>query len=328
MSSQSRLNASSDKYWLQKIEQNTAVSSDSNIQKLATTPTQTTLQAVGVFGANTSNKWEALSIDANGKLETTATISASGSGLATEAKQDTGNTSLATIAGDTSSLDTKLVACNTGAVVVSSTALATGASTSALQTTGNTSLASIDNKVILPGALTGSGNLKVAIQELGNEGSERLNTQMETTQLPSALTGAGNLKVSLEQLDTSGTGIATSTLQTTGNTSLASIDNKVILPSALSGSGNLKVAIEEGGVAGGATSAKQDTMIADLGVIKADTTSMDGKITACDTGAVVVSSSALPTGASTSALQTTGNSSLTSIDGKIILPSAITGSGN
>ncbi len=44
--------------------------------------------------------------------------------------------------------------------------------------------------------------------------------------------------------------------------------------------------------------------------------SIDSKITTVNTGAVVVSSSVLPTDASTSALQTTGNSSLSSIDGK------------
>lgn len=44
---------------------------------------------------------------------------------------------------------------------------------------------------------------------------------------------------------------------------------------------------------------------------------LNGKVTAVNTGAVVISSSALPSGASTSALQTTGNSSLSSIDGKI-----------
>jgi hypothetical protein len=57
---------------------------------------------------------------------------------------------------------------------------------------------------------------------------------------------------------------------------------------------------------------------------EASLTSVDGKITACNTGAVVVSSSALPSGAATSSNQTTANSSLstiagdtTSIDGKI-----------
>ena len=45
--------------------------------------------------------------------------------------------------------------------------------------------------------------------------------------------------------------------------------------------------------------------------------SIDGKITACDTGAVVVTSCVLPTNASTDGLQTVGNSSLNSIDGKV-----------
>ncbi len=51
--------------------------------------------------------------------------------------------------------------------------------------------------------------------------------------------------------------------------------------------------------------------------------SIDSKITAVNTGAVVVSSSVLPTDASTSALQTTGNSSLSSIDTKT--PALVTG---
>lgn len=66
----------------------------------------------------------------------------------------------------------------------------------------------------LPTALTGSGNLKVCIQELGNEGSERLNVDVgDLNQLPTALTGNGNLKVSLQE--THGIGLATdSTLST------------------------------------------------------------------------------------------------------------------
>ena len=67
-----------------------------------------------------------------------------------------------------------------------------------LQTAANVELTSIDNK--LPSVLTGSGNLKVCIQELGNEGSERLNVDVGSTvgQLPTALTGEGNLKVSIQ----------------------------------------------------------------------------------------------------------------------------------
>ena len=46
--------------------------------------------------------------------------------------------------------------------------------------------------------------------------------------------------------------------------------------------------------------------------------SIDGKITACNTGAVVVSSSALPSGASSEAKQDVGNASLASVDGKVV----------
>lgn len=61
---------------------------------------------------------------------------------------------------------------------------------------------------------------------------------------------------------------------------------------------------------GAATSAKQDTGNTSL-------SSIDGKITAVDTGAVVISSSALPTGAATAANQSTGNTSLGTIAGAV-----------
>lgn len=54
-----------------------------------------------------------------------------------------------------------------------------------------------------------------------------------------------------------------------------------------------------------------------LDTIAGDTTSIDGKITACNTGAVVVSSSALPTGAATAAKQDTGNTSLATLAGAV-----------
>lgn len=57
------------------------------------------------------------------------------SGVATAAKQDTGNTSLA-------SIDGKITACNTGAVVVSSSALPTGAATETTVAAVNTVLGS------------------------------------------------------------------------------------------------------------------------------------------------------------------------------------------
>ena len=102
----------------------------------------------------------------------------------------------------------------------------------------------ISGGVVLPSALTGSGNLKVCLQELGNEGSERLNVDVGSTntKLPSALSGAGNLKVSIQEGNISG--FSTATLQGGG------------LPSALS-SDNLKVSIQEGNISGFATATLQ-----------------------------------------------------------------------
>lgn len=56
-------------------------------------------------------------------------------------------------------------------------------------------------------------------------------------------------------------------------------------------------------ITGFATSAKQDTIIGHVDGIETSLSSIDGKITAVNTGDVTVSSSALPTGASTAAKQ-------------------------
>jgi len=83
-----------------------------------------------------------------------------------------------------------------------------------LQESTNTKLDSlIASAGVLPPALTGSGNLKVCIQELGNEGSERLNVAVgDVAQFPTQLTGAGNLKVSIQEEFNSG--MATASNQT------------------------------------------------------------------------------------------------------------------
>lgn len=54
---------------------------------------------------------------------------------------------------------------------------------------------------------------------------------------------------------------------------------------------------------GAATAANQATIIGHIDGVESSLSSLDGKITACNTGAVVVSSSALPTGAATAAKQ-------------------------
>ncbi len=94
-----------------------------------------------------------------------------------------------------------------------------------LQVSTNTKLDSlISSQGVLPSALTGSGNLKVCIQELGNEGSERLNVDIGTSitdVLPTALTGSGNLKVSIQEEFNSG--LSTASNQTTANGHLSTI---------------------------------------------------------------------------------------------------------
>lgn len=70
-----------------------------------------------------------------------------------ETLQTAGNASMA-------SVDAKITACNTGAVVVSSTALAPLAATSTLQTAGNTSLSSILSELQTPSALATESTLQ------------------------------------------------------------------------------------------------------------------------------------------------------------------------
>jgi len=104
---------------------------------------QTYLYARDVSAGN----FKPLVCDGDAHLQIDCLSSALPSGAATEAKQDSGITHLATIAGDTTSLDSKVTACNTGAVVISSSALPSGAATAAHQATQNTALSEIEGAV-------------------------------------------------------------------------------------------------------------------------------------------------------------------------------------
>lgn len=107
------------------------------------------------FKSPTDGKATQVVLDSSGNVPVSGTISVDTTGLATSAKQDTGNTSL-------SSIDGKITAVNTGAVVVSSSALPSGAATSAKQDTGNTSVGSIDTKMT-------DGSQKTQIVDAGGE---------------------------------------------------------------------------------------------------------------------------------------------------------------
>lgn len=97
-------------------------------------------------------------IDGSGTTQPVSAVSLPlPTGASTSAAQTTGNASLA-------SIDGKITAVNTGAVVVSSSALPSGAATSANQTTANSSLSSIDGKFGSLGqkAMTGSAPVVIA----------------------------------------------------------------------------------------------------------------------------------------------------------------------
>ena len=95
------------------------------------------------------------------------------------------NTSLSvndsTAQSSLSSIDTKITACNTGAVVVSSSALPAGAATSSNQSTGNTSLASIDGKI----TACDTGSVTVSSSALPTGAASAANQSTANTSLAS-----------------------------------------------------------------------------------------------------------------------------------------------
>jgi len=163
---------------------------------------------------------------------------------------------------------------------------------------------------------------------------------------PLSVTSSGGLNYL--KVDASGylpTGAATSANQVTGNASLSSIDGKLTsvtvgsIPSIPAGSNNIgSITNITGNITlptGASTSANQTTANASL-------SSIDGKLTSVTVGTLpsipagsnsigsiidITGNISLPTGASTSANQTTANSSLSSIDSKLTSVSvgAITG---
>ena len=125
------------------------------------------------------------------------------------------------------------------------------------------------------------------------------------------------------------TGASTSALQTTGNSSLSSIDGKitavntgaVTISTALPVGANTIGGVTQSGTWNVTTSEslayKGVSIVANATDFATETTlsALNTKVTAVDTGAVVVSSSVLPTGAATQVLQTAGNASLVTIAG-------------
>lgn len=180
----------------------------------------------------------------------------------------------------------------TGTFAVSASALPlpAGAATSALQTTGNTSVASIDTKTPALGQALSAASVPVVLPA----------AQITTLTPPTTVTVTQGTGTNLHTVVDSGAVTAT----------ISGTPNVAVTSSALP--------------TGAATSANQSTEISSLATIATNTTNagtptVSGTVTAnAGTGTFAVSAASLPlpTGAATSALQTTGNTSLNSIDTK------------
>lgn len=275
------------------------------------------------------------SIGSNGALAPTSSTQVAGenpSGNLSPLQTDASGNLLVSLASDplgpldvhiTSPLGSQLKAASVSVAVASdqtvpvsavSLPLPAGASTSALQTSGNASLSSIDGKLPPIGQHDLASSVSVAIA-----------------------TDQGPVPVSASSLPLP-TGAATSSLQTSGNASLSSIDGKMASLGQKSMAGSMPVAIasDQSTLAvsavslplpsGAATAANQATEIASLSSIDGKLGSLGQKamagsapvVIASDQSTLPVSASALPlpSGAATSALQTSGNASLSSIDSK------------
>lgn len=238
--------------------------------------------------------------------ETTPLATSTGGGLFSNLRDDAGNE----IATASKPLRTDPTGTTIQPVSMASSPLPPGAATSAKQDTGNASLASIDTKLTSPITVTGP----------------LTDTQLRATPVP--------VSISSVPLPT---GAATAANQVTGNSSLSSIDTKT--PALVSG----RQPVDGSGVTqpvsavslplptGAATettlaaintkipaspSAEHTTAASPNASRLSDGTSFYKATTPSDTQPISAASLPLPTGASTSANQTTGNSSLSSIDTK------------
>ena len=169
-------------------------------------------QVVSLASSDTTGTYLGFNSD-SAKVYLTNTSLPLPTGASTSALQTTGNNSL-------SSIDSKITAVNTGAVVVSSSVLPTGAATSALQTTGNNSLSSIDGKT----ATLVSGRVPVDPSGVTSPVSF---TRLASATDSVAATQSGTWDVTnVSGVVSLPTGASSAANQTTGNSSLSSIDAK------------------------------------------------------------------------------------------------------
>jgi len=273
--------------------------------------------------------------DSNGELFTQTTLAA-GHGLATEAKQDTINSTL----GDTNSkIDamrgtSDLGVINTSLGTVNSTLGDTNSKIDAMR--GSSDLGAINTN--LTNIEAHQGNIENNLSSIQSTvSSNKLQVDVISSALPSGAATQSTLadieahqgniennlssiqstvssnKLQVDVITNSDSTKATSTNQSTMITALNS------LAGCVSGS-ELQVDIVSGGGGGGgggdASAANQTTMINHLSEIEGAVETIEGCVGGTELQCDIVSS-ALPSGAATAVNQTTANTSLSNIDGKV-----------
>ena len=249
-----------------------------------------------------------------------------------QVRDDDANTTLTTIAGDTTSLDGKVTACDTGNVtigaaipaganIIGKTYLTDGTEDAAVNASNelqvrdddaNTALSTIaGDTTSLDGKVTACDTSDVTL----NPASETKITDGTET---ANVNASNELQVSDDSARTSLSTIAGDTTSLDGKITACNTGNVTIgaaLPSGTNNIGDVDIASSlpagtntigkayiTDGTEDAAVNASNELQVADdtarssLSTIEGDTTSIDGKITACDTGNVTIGA-ALPAGA-------------------------------
>lgn len=246
------------------------------------------------------------------------------SGAATAARQDTGNTSL-------SSIDGKVTACNTGAVVVSSSALPSGAATSANQDTGNASLSSIDGKTPALGQALAAASVPVVLTaaQVSTLTPPAAITGFATESTLSTLNGkvtavnTGAVVVSSSALPSGASTLAEQQSQTT---SLQLIDDAIATTASAITSKGMAVSGTDGTNARVLKTDSSGELQVD--VLSMPTTTVTGTVAATQSGTWNVTNVSgtvsLPTGASTEATLSTLNGKVTACNtGAVTISAAL-----
>jgi len=316
---------------------------------LQTTGNSTLSTISGQLPTTLGAKTTANSFSVNVASDQVVPVSASSlplpAGASTAALQTTGNSSLSSIDGKIPSnltvTATRLLTDGSGVtqpISAASLPLPSGASTSALQTTGNSSLSSIDTKTPALGQALAAASVPVVLTAAQLSTLTPLST-VAVTQSTSpwvvsgtvtANAGSGTFAVSAASLPLP-SGASTSALQTTGNSSLSTIATNTTGMTVAQGSttagqaGQLQLGAVTTAAPTYTTAQSSPLSLTTAGALRVDSSAttqpVSGTVTANQGGTWnitnVSGTVSLPTGASTSALQTTGNSSLSSIDGKL-----------